>query len=557
MGIIKMKKLIAAFMALAMLVPIASCSQGSKYSLDNIELNEGENSWSVPDERYKSLLESYGGGKCPGTMVVATDEDVIYLYCEDGVEKDGVTRISQDTVFDIASCSKTFTAVCILQLAEKGKLNINDTLDKYFPEYEAGKNITISNLLHMSSGIPDYLNNPDPFWNISGEDAANQKISDILQDRITDEDLLNAMYQAPLSFEPGTQYEYSNTNYRLLAFIIENVTGMKYCDYVKKNIFDKCGMKNTTSMATGDLTYVPQDFEEQVKYGFSDKDGYPACPNNSRGDGGIHSNLTDMVAFDRALFTGKLLNQDSMKILFTEENGYCCGLVKGQDSYSHTGSSISCSAYNKAVESEEYGHIYIIRLEHSGMVDQSDAENPMAGTNYTKGVFENGVYTNEYAELKVNIPEEMEPIPDEDLVNSQNEFIMEITDTRDKAREAATVSDATFWANGTSINFYFLNSKLGVTDDPDYTAEEYMEDYMDFNVSINAENGVTVTVSDPETVIVGGKEYIRTRSVYEYNGAQVGEIYTYIRKLDDDLLLEFDIGGTLSMPIEEYEKLFG
>lgn len=552
-----MKKVIAAFLALAMLVPLASCSQGSKYSLDNIKLNEGENSWSVPDERYKSLLESYGGGKCPGTMVVATDEDVIYLYCENGVEKDGVTRISQDTVFDIASCSKTFTAVCILQLAEKGKLNINDTLDKYFPEYETGKNITISNLLHMSSGIPDYLNNPDPFWNISGEDAANQKISDILQDRITDEDLLNAMYQAPLAFDPGTQYEYSNTNYRLLAFIIENVTGMKYCDYVKKNIFDKCGMKNTTSMATGDLTYVPQDFEEQVLYGFSDKDGYPACPNNSRGDGGIHSNLTDMVAFDRALFTGKLLNQDSMKILFTEENGYCCGLVKGQDSYSHTGSSISCSAYNKAVESEEFGHIYIIRLEHSGMVDQSDAENPMAGTNYTKGVFENGVYTNEYAELKVNIPEEMEPIPDEDLVNSQNEFIMEITDTRDKAREAATVSDATFWANGTSINFYFLNSKLGVTDDPDYTAEEYMEDYMDFNVSINAENGVTVTVSDPETVIVGGKEYIRTRSVYEYNGAQVGEIYTYIRKLDDDLLLEFDIGGALSMPIEEYEKLFG
>lgn len=557
MGIIKMKKLIAAFLALAMLVPLASCAKGSKYSLDNIKLNEGENSWSVPDEKYKSVLESYGGGKCAGTMVVATDEDVIYLYCEDGVEKDGVTRVSQDTVFDIASCSKTFTAVCILQLAEKGKLDINDTLDKYFPEYEAGKNITISNLLHMSSGIPDYINNPDPFWNISGEDAANQKISDILQDRITDEEFLNAMYQAPLAFDPGTQYEYSNTNYRLLAFIIENVSGMKYCDYVKKNIFDKCGMKNTTSMATGDLTYVPQDFEEQVKYGFSDENGYPACPNNSRGDGGIHSNLTDMVAFDRALFTGKLLNQDSMKTLFTEENGYCCGLVKGQDSYSHTGSSISCSAYNKAVESEEYGHIYIIRLEHSGMVDQSDAENPMAGTNYTKGVFENGVYTNEYAELKVNIPEEMEPIPDEDLVNSQNEFIMEITDTRDKAREAATVSDATFWANGTSINFYFLNSKLGVTDDPDYTAEEYMEDYMDFNVSINAKNGVTVTVSDPETVTVGGKEYIRTRSVYEYNGAQVGEIYTYIRKLDDDLLLEFDIGGALSMPIEDYEKLFG
>ena len=551
-----MRKVIAAFLALAMLVPLASCAQESKYSLNSIKLNENENSWSVPEEKYKSVLESYGGGKCPGTMVVATDEDVIYLYCEDGVEKDGVTRVSQNTVFDIASCSKTFTAVCILQLAEKGKLGINDTLDKYFPEYEAGKNITISNLLHMSSGIPDYINNPDPFWNISGEDAANQKISDILQDRITDEEFLNAMYQAPLAFEPGTQYEYSNTNYRLLAFIIENVSGMKYCDYVKKNIFDKCGMKNTTSMATGDLTYVPQDFEEQVKYGFSDENGYPACPNNSRGDGGIHSNLTDMVAFDRALFTGKLLNQDSMKILFTEENGYCCGLIKGQDSYSHTGSSISCSAYNKAIESEEFGHIYIIRLEHSGMVAQSDADNPMAGTNYTKGVFENGVYTNEYAGLRVSIPEELDPIPEENLVNLQNEAVMETKDTRAKQREAATVYDAGFWANGTSMNFYFLNPTLGVTDDPDYTAEDYMEDYMEFIVTANAENDVVVTVSDPVTVTVGGKEYLRFQAVYEYQGTKVGELYEYFRKLDDDLILQFDIGGTLSMPIDDYEKLF-
>ncbi len=552
-----MKKVIAAFLTLAMLAPLASCGKESKYSLNNIKLNENETSWSVPDEKYKSVLESYGGGKCPGTLVVATDEDVVYLYCEDGLEKDGVTKISQDTVFDIASCSKTFTAVCILQLAEKGKLDISDTLDKYFPEYEAGKNITISNLLHMSSGIPDYINNPDPFWNISGADAANQKISDILQDRITDDDLLKAMYQAPLAFEPGTQYEYSNTNYRLLAFIIENVTGMKYCDYVKKNIFDKCGMRNTTSMATGDLTYVPQDFEEQVIYGFSDENGYPACPNNSRGDGGIHSNLTDMVAFDRALFTGKLLNQDSMKILFTEENGYCCGLVKGKDNYSHTGSSISCSAYNKAIESEEFGHIYIIRLEHSGMVAQSDADNPMAGTNYTKGVFENGVYTNEYAELRVSIPEELDPVPDEDLVNLQNENVMSVTDTRAKAREAATVYDAGFWANGTSMNFYFLNSKVGVTDDPDYTAEDYMEDYMEFMINANAENEVVVSISDPVTVTVGGKEYLRFLAVYEYQGTKVGEAYEYFRQLDDDLILQFDIGGTLSMPIEDYEKLFG
>ena len=63
-------------------------------------------------------------------MAVATDDDIVYLYCEDATEKDGKTPVSQDTVFDIASVSKTFTAVCILQLQEKGKLSIDDTLDK-------------------------------------------------------------------------------------------------------------------------------------------------------------------------------------------------------------------------------------------------------------------------------------------------------------------------------------------------------------------------------------------------------------------------------------------
>ena len=361
-----MKKALALLMTFSMLLPIASCNQGSKNSPTNTKLNETGILWTAPDEKYKTVLELYGGSKCNGTMVVATDEDIVYLYCEDGVEKDGKTPVSQNTVFDIGSCSKVFTAVCILQLAEQGKLDINDALDKYFPEYETGKKITIYNLLHMNSGIPDYLNNPEAFWNISGEDAANQMISDILQDKKTDDDLLNALYQVPLNFKPGTQYEYSNTNYRLLAFIIEKISGMKYCDYVKENIFDKCGMKNTTSMATGDLTYVPENFEEDVKNGFSDKDGYPICPNNTRGDGGIHSNLTDMVAFDRALFTGKLLSKSSMEILLKEEMGYCCGLVKEGTGYSHSGSSISCSSNNEMIESEEFGHIYIIRFEHAG-----------------------------------------------------------------------------------------------------------------------------------------------------------------------------------------------
>ena len=360
----------------------ASFSQNSKYSLDKIKLSDTERSWVCPDEKYKALLKSYDCNTVTGAIVVATDKDIVYLYAEDALEKDGKTKVSQDTVFDLASVSKVFTAVAILQLQEKGKLSLEDTLDKYFPEYETGKKITIYNLLHMNSGIPDYLNNPNSFWNISGEDAANKQISDILLDKTTDEELLQALYKAPLVFEPGSEYGYSNTNYRLLAFIIEKLSGMKLSDYLKKNIFDKCGMKKTTSMATGDMTYVPADYEELVKNGFSDKDGYPACPNNSRGEGGIHSCLTDMVAFDRALFSGKLLSQRSMEILLKDENGYCCGLTKNKNGYSHGGSSLTCETYNQITESEEFGHIYVISLERTGVMPQMSGKELLKGIRY-------------------------------------------------------------------------------------------------------------------------------------------------------------------------------
>lgn len=337
--------------------------QSEKNPLSIIKLTESERSWKNPETKYAELVKQYGEETCPGTLVVATDKDTIYLYAEKEMEKDGKTLESQDTVFDMASVSKTFTAIAVLQLKEKNMLSLDDTLDKYFPEYEAGKKITINNLLHMSSGIADYCNNPYSFWNISGADAANQKLSDIFLDKITDEEFLQTMYKAPLDFEPGSKFAYSNTNYHLLAFIIEKTSGMKYCDYVKKNIFDKCGMTKTTSMAVGDMTYVPVGFDELVKCGFTDKDGYPAGPNNYRGDSGIHSCLTDMVKFDRALFAGKLLSKASMEILLKDENGYCCGLMNEKDGYSHSGSSFTCNTNNRIIESEEFGHIYIIKLE--------------------------------------------------------------------------------------------------------------------------------------------------------------------------------------------------
>jgi CubicO group peptidase (beta-lactamase class C family) len=256
-----------------------------------------------------------------------------------------------------------FTAVCILQLQEKGKLDISDTLDKYFPEYEAGKDITIYNLLHMNSGIPDYLNEPELFWGLEGE-ALDDRLRDLYHDKISDEELLKTLYAAPLMYPAGAVMTYSNTNYKLLAYIIEKVSGMKYCDYLEKYIFKPCGMKNSYAMRVDKYTYVPVDFKEQLEFGAVDEQGYSMSPNSERGDGGVCTCLTDFLAFDRALFNGKLLNEDSMKILLHNDKGYCCGLMRDSTGYSHTGGGFTASTYNTIINSEKYGHIYYISLEH-------------------------------------------------------------------------------------------------------------------------------------------------------------------------------------------------
>ena len=354
----------SAILIISLLLSLAGCAKDeSKYSLKKIRLTADERSWSNPEEEYSDILAVYGKKKCKGSFVVATDEDVVFLYAEDAVEKDGKTLVSQDTVFDIASCSKVYTAVCILQLQEKGKLDINDTLDKYFPEYEAGKDIKIYNLLHMNSGIPDYLNESELFFGLEGE-ALDERLRDLYHDEISDEELLEIMYAAPLLYPAGAVMTYSNTNYKLLAYIIEKVSGMKYCDYLEKYIFKPCGMKNSYAMRVDKYTYVPVNFKEQLEFGAVDEHGYSMSPNSERGDGGICTCLTDFLAFDRALFNGKLLNEDSMKILLQNDKGYCCGLMADATGFSHTGGGFTASTYNTIINSEKYGHIYYIMLEH-------------------------------------------------------------------------------------------------------------------------------------------------------------------------------------------------
>lgn len=149
--------------------------------------------------------------------------------------RDEARNASNDTktTFELASCSKQFTATAIMLLKRQGKLSYADKLSTYFPSLAFWDKVTIGHLLRHTSGVPEFLVTMSNVWDAT-------KIA-------SNEDLINfyAARKDTLEFEPGSRHHYSNTNYVLLASIIERVTEEKYGDFLTANIFRPLKMKNT------------------------------------------------------------------------------------------------------------------------------------------------------------------------------------------------------------------------------------------------------------------------------------------------------------------------
>ena len=139
--------------------------------------------------------------------------------------------VTADTVFNIVSVTKAFTAAAIIQLAENGKLNVDDKLSKFIPTFPRGNEVTLRQLLTHTSGIHDWAS-PDFHLNKVGT---------------TPQALVNYIAgQKPLyDFGPGTEWRYSNAGYSLLGYVVEKASGQPYADYMAQNIFAKAGMQNT------------------------------------------------------------------------------------------------------------------------------------------------------------------------------------------------------------------------------------------------------------------------------------------------------------------------
>ncbi len=371
-----MKKTVLKAACVILAVVLTGCQSGPLKGLKKKENNFYVN----PDKKYEKLVDVcqdkarlYG---YEGAVMIATDDDIVLFGGPEAKNIEG-KPIDPYTTYDIGSCSKIFTAVAIFQLIDKGELSLDDTLDKFFPEYETGKQITIYNTLHMQSGIPDYINNPPAYWEEITTDNYEQFYSKICQDGYTDEEFLQNLYKADLLFTPGSKQEYCNTNYVILAMIVEQVSGMPFCDYLQKNVFDVCGMEHTTSMVAGNETSVPTDYDLVLSIGMVNEKGYYTGYRLERGCGGIHTCMADLIEFDRALFGGKLVSESSLAEMMNYDMEYGCGLyplVRKGYAYGHSGSNGAYVSMNMIIDTEEFGRVYFVgSTASSGAIQQAEA----------------------------------------------------------------------------------------------------------------------------------------------------------------------------------------
>ena len=187
-----------------------------------------------------------------GVVLVAEGDQIVWTYASGYADRKNKTPNTMDTVFEFGSITKQFTAVAIMQLEEQGLLSTDDKLDKYIPEYKYADQITIHQLLNMTSGISDYLFNGmlgfsfDDFDNMTVEmllDFENT-MTKLVTTPLSKDEFVTKISEYPLDFTPGTQNEYSNSNYYLLGIIIEKLSGMSYDEYVRKNILEPLGLKD-------------------------------------------------------------------------------------------------------------------------------------------------------------------------------------------------------------------------------------------------------------------------------------------------------------------------
>jgi len=256
---------------------------------------------STVDDIAHTALQQQG---IPG-MTVALAKNGTMLYAQAyGVAELSLSQPTQpNTIFEIGSITKQFTAALIMKLQEQGRLHVDDSITTYLPEYNFSPAITLRMLLTHTSGLADFTNFP--------------QLGDWIRNGVAEATVLNAVSQMPLQFPPGSQYSYSNSNFFALGTIIERLTSQSYADDLNQYIFQPLGLTST---------YYELPPADQSATGYTNN-GSGLMPaiiwdrSAAFAAGALSTNVYDLVAWDKALINGRVVSPASFKAM-TTSNGF-------------------------------------------------------------------------------------------------------------------------------------------------------------------------------------------------------------------------------------------
>jgi CubicO group peptidase (beta-lactamase class C family) len=242
----------------------------------------------------------------PGVAIlIARKGQIIYEKAFGSANLELGVPLQPDMVFRIGSITKQFTAIAILQLVEKGKISLQDSVQQYIKDFPSKSyTITIENLLTHTAGLNDYAS--------YGDTTNNPYIE---RHDFTSEQIIKYFDYIPLEFKPGTKYSYSNSNYALLAYIIEKVSGMDYHKYMEENVIKAAGL--TSTMYAVENTIVPKRVSGYTRdKGFYENTEYQTL-SMGYGCGDLLSTVEDLNKWNSALLAYKLVKKETLEKAFT------------------------------------------------------------------------------------------------------------------------------------------------------------------------------------------------------------------------------------------------
>jgi CubicO group peptidase (beta-lactamase class C family) len=272
---------------------------------------------SVAQKNYPQLLDQYMQAQTTvrgfsGAVLVMKQNKVLLEKGYGLADREWNVANTAETKYRIGSVTKQFTAACILQLIEVGKLSLTDKLSKFYPDFPKGDSVTIHMLLNHTSGIASYTDIKD-FMNVATLSLSKDSMISFFKNK-------------PYNFSPGTKWSYNNSGYFLLGCIIEKISGLTYSEYLQKNIFDKLEMKNSgVDKLDSVLTMRARGYSRVGKKTINADYISMAWPFSA---GVLYSTVGDLYKWDRALYGNKILSKESLQKMFTPgKSNYGYGVI--------------------------------------------------------------------------------------------------------------------------------------------------------------------------------------------------------------------------------------